>query len=99
MNREQIKLLKRIKKAGLINRLDISSEETEIIFFLNRNRYVSPKSIPNNTNQYFKITELGKSELYKIKTEKFRFILPIVISAFALIISIAHITLELLSVI
>lgn len=92
MNKEQIKLLRKIKKCGLFDYSGLSANERDILFYLRKQSFVTAGGNPNGGKPLYKITELGRAELFLLRQKSFRFWIPIIISninAFAaLIISI-----------
>ena len=92
MNKEQIKLLRKIKKCGLFDYSDLSADERDILFYLRKQNFITASGNPNGGRPLYKITEPGRAELFSLRQKSFRFWTPIIISniiAFAaLIISI-----------
>ena len=80
MDKEQRKLLKKIKRRKLFSRSELLEGELQTFFYLQRNRFVAPKGIPNDKKQYFVITEEGKAELHTLHQSDFRFWFPILLS-------------------
>ena len=81
MDKPQTQLLKRIKRAGLFDYSVLDATDINLLHFLKSNKYIVPVA-SNNSNKrpFYKITELGKSELYKISQKTFRYWLPIIVS-------------------
>lgn len=93
MNNKQIKLLKEINKAGLYDYSHLTADERNTLFYLRSIKYVTTNANPNDDPRpLYKITELGKSQLYNSKQGDFRFWFPLIISncisIIALVISI-----------
>lgn len=92
MNKEQIKLLRKIKKCGLFDYSDLSADERDILFYLRKQNFITANGNPNGGRPLYKITEFGRAELFSLRQKSFRLWIPIfintIISIAALIISI-----------
>ena len=89
MNKIQIDLLKRINETDLFDYSNLSPAERDILYYLRDNKFITPKSAPGSGQRpFFKITELGKAELFKTKQINFRFWIPIIITNFISLISL-----------
>ena len=92
MNKEQIKLLRKIKKCGLFDYSNLSADKRDILFYLRKQNFINASGNPNGGRPLYKITELGRAELFSLKQKSFRLWIPIfintIISIAALIISI-----------
>lgn len=86
MNKQQIKLLKEIKKSGSYDYTNLSAEKRETLFYLKSIKYIEPRTNPNGGNQpIYKISEIGKSYLYEKKINSIREWITLSISLIALI--------------
>lgn len=85
MNKEQIKLLRKIKKCGLFDYSDLSADERDILFYLRKQNFITASGNPNGGRPLYKITELGRAELFSLRQKSFRIWTPIIISLIALI--------------
>lgn len=85
MSKEQIRLLKQINKCGLFDPSNMSANEREILFHLSRQKFITTCANPNGERPLYKITELGKAELFSLRQNSLKFWLPTIISLVALI--------------
>ena len=99
MNKQQIKLLKEIKKSGSYDYTNLSAEKRETLFYLKSIKYIEPRTNPNGGNQpIYKISEIGKSALHEEQKEKMKFFIPNLLSVIAILISVTNIILSILGV-
>lgn len=94
MNKEQIKLLRKIKKCGLFDYSNLSADEREILFYLRKQNFITASGNPNGGRPLYKITELGRAELFSLRQKSFRLWIPILINT---IISIAALIISIIS--
>ena len=85
MNKEQIRLLKHINKCGFFDYSNMSANEREVLFYLSKQKFITACANPNGERPLYKITEPGKSELFSLRQNSFKFWIPILISLVALI--------------
>ena len=96
MDKTQLKLLQRIRDIGSYDYSNSTNEEKQILFYLSECKYIRNKAT-GSANQNYIITELGKSVISTERQEKVKVWFPIVTSIIALVISLVHLIVDLLT--
>ena len=86
MDKRHYKILRKIKKSKKYFHTEQSDEIKSIVYYLSKRGFIifcSDNAF--GTDAYCMISESGKAELYKFKTDQRRWFIPILISIFAAI--------------
>lgn len=102
ISRKQYRVLKHIYRRKSINSSQLSDERIEICNYLTECNYLSiqPLSIvldsPLCSDYLLRVTQSGEAEIYRFRSTFYKWWIPVVISVFALLVSIASLLSQLM---
>ena len=86
MTKEQYKFMKKIVNSKSLCREDLTDNERDMQKFLQEKHFLS-QTIKTGF-VYYEVTQKGKSEMFEFALKYYRWWIPVIISATALIVSI-----------
>lgn len=93
MNKHQYKFMKMLNKVELISSKSLTENENEMCKYLQLNGYIMQEMI--HQVEHYKVTQAGKSAMFDFKIKYYRWWVPVIVSALALLISITSLIISL----